>query len=629
MEDKIKDIVDKIARTNDVFEKIDLQNKLAWRFRLSDTNQSLDLANQTQNSSLKAGYRKGLAESLKNQAFAYQILLQYELCFKKASEGIALYRELNNRTGEADIINILGNSSFTLGDYENSLKYNLQALQIREETNDVHGKVLAYITIGNIFLLRNDTEVAANNYLRGLEFVKSYPGKISGEANLFTNLGLAYYKLGKFEKALECLYKGLELGDIDNDPAQLIISLHNLADILLKTGEPEAAEKHLLRGLEIAVAKGIKFGEASTLIGLGEVASYLKKNEDALKYLEKALTIVESFSFKKILPEIFLELSEIMFRQKNYEKALFYHKRFYEVKEKEFNEEEHKKIQSLLILHQVDTLKKESEVQRISNDMLKKLNEEIENKNRSIFESIDYAKHIQNSILPHSKSLKQYFSESFVLNSPKDVISGDFFWIYEKENHILVAAIDCTGHGVSGALMSIVANSLLNQVTSSHWVPSPSLILDEINYFMERTLTAHDESGLRDSMAVSLCAISKTKTGLVFTGTQNPLYIISGGALKEYKGDNISMGNSASAKFTGHPVKLTKGDCLYIFTDGFADQIGGPERKTLNSPAFENLLLKIHMQPMEKQKELLLEAMNDWMGKEKQTDDILIIGIKI
>jgi len=277
----------------------------------------------------------------------------------------------------------------------------------------------------------------------------------------------------------------------------------------------------------------------------------------------------------------------------------------------------------------IENLKKESEMHRLSNEKLLRLNEEMEEKNRSIMESIDYAKHIQDSILPHASNLKQYFSDSFVFSRPKDIISGDFFWIFEKENEILLAAVDCTGHGVSGALMSVVSNSVLNQVATNQWMPNPSFILNEVNHFMKRTLAAHDDSGLRDSMDIALCSVSKTRTDLLFSGAHNSLYIISENTLVEYRGDDISMGNSASVKFSNHKIKLKKGDCLYLFTDGFADQKGGESRNKFYYDPFKNLLLRNNKLPMEKQKIELHREMDTWMGNEKQIDDMLIIGIRI
>jgi serine phosphatase RsbU (regulator of sigma subunit) len=394
-------------------------------------------------------------------------------------------------------------------------------------------------------------------------------------------------------------------------------------------GDVVNAEKYYSLGLTAATATENKHGEATCLLGFGKTSLRLKNTDEAIQHLENALNIVTTYSLKGVLSEVYQTLSEVYTQTKDYEKALDYHKKFYTEKEREFTEETDKKTQNLLVLHQVDTLKKESEFHRLSHDELKKLNEKIEDTNRRIMESIDYAKHIQDSILPHTSNLKQYFSESFVFLRPKDIISGDFFWMYEKENEILIAAVDCTGHGVSGALMSVVANSLLNQVTSNQWMPNPSFILNEVNHYMERTLSAHDDSGLRDSMDIDLCSISKTKTELLFAGAHNSMYLISEGVLTEYKGDNISMGNSAAVKFTNHRIKLKKGDCLYIFTDGFADQKGGPEGKKFYYTPFKDLIMRIHTQPMDKQKTLLDKAMYEWMGNQRQIDDMLVIGIKI
>jgi len=295
-----------------------------------------------------------------------------------------------------------------------------------------------------------------------------------------------------------------------------------------------------------------------------------------------------------------------------------------------YRKTENREGEDSILSFMFETLKKESEVHRISNEKLKKLNEEIKEKNRSILESIDYAKHIQESILPHSSSLKQYFNDSFVFFRPKDIISGDFFWLFEKENEILVAAVDCTGHGVSGALMSVVVNSILNQVTLNQWLPNPSFILNEVNHYLQRTLATHDDSGLRDSMDIAICSINKSKADLLFAGAHNSLYIVSEGNLTEYKGDAISIGNSASVKFSNHKVKIKKGDCLYIFTDGFADQKGGPHRKKFYYEPFRDLLLKNHTQSMVKQKIQLNIAMDEWMGEnEQQIDDMLIVGIRI
>ncbi|MBL7892818.1 MAG: tetratricopeptide repeat protein [Bacteroidia bacterium] len=625
MSDNLKNIQRKINLATNALEKIDLQNQLAWELRLTDIKESLANAIITYNSSLEASYIKGKAESLRVQANAFYVLSKYDQSFHKAIEALELFRELNDKSGEAAIITMLGINSYSLGDYENSLKYHILSCQIREEINDIPGIIISLTNIGTIYFIKKDYAHAAQHFEKGLELARSIGGRPADEAILLINLGSIHSHNKEHEKALQFYFESINRYNFLNNVAVLL----SISESFLNIGDLTNAEKYYLLGLDKAISLESNFGEAKARLGLGKVAYKRGEHKLAVQYLEQSITKAGFSSEENILAEAYLSLSEVWASNKDYEKALSYHKLFCTEKEKEFSREADKKTQSLLVLHQVETLKKESESQRALNDELKKLNEEVEKTNRSIVESINYAKHIQDSILPHAGSLKQYFSESFVFQRPKDIISGDFFWIYEKENDILVAAVDCTGHGVSGALMSVVANSVLNQVAVNQWMPNPSFILNEANHFMERTLKAHDDSGLRDSMDIAMCSINKSKTELLFAGAHNPLYHISAGVLTEYKGDSISIGNSASAKFTNHRIKLKKGDCIYTFTDGFADQKGGPLRKKFYYEPFKNLLLKIHLESMEKQKWLLHETINEWMGNEKQIDDMLVIGIKI
>lgn len=611
--------------TRNTFEKIDLQNQLAWELRLSDIKGSLANATITYNSSLEVSYIKGKAESLRIQANAFYVLSKYDQSFQKAIEALELFRELKDRSGEAAIITMLGINSYSLGDYENSLKYHILSWQIQEGINDIPGIIVSLTNIGTIYCIKKDFHHAIQHFEKGLELARSIGGRPADEAILLINLGSIHSRNKEHEKALEFYFESLNRYNYLNNTGVLL----SISESFFNIGDLMNAEKYYLLGLKKAISLESNFGEAKALLGLGKVAHKRGKHKLAIQYLEGSISKAEFTSEENILAEAYLSLSEVWASNKDYEKALSYHKLFCKEKEREFSREADIKTQSLLVLHQVETLKKESESQRAVNDELKKLNEEVEKTNRSIVESINYAKHIQDSILPHAGSFKQYFSESFVFQRPKDIISGDFFWMYEKENDILVAAVDCTGHGVSGALMSVVANSVLNQVAVNQWMPNPSFILNETNHFMERTLKAHDDSGLRDSMDIAMCSINKTKTELLFAGAHNPLYHISSGIITEYKGDSISIGNSASAKFTNHRIKLKKGDCIYIFTDGFADQKGGPLRKKFYYEPFKNLLLKIYTESMEKQKWLLRETINEWMGNEKQIDDMLVIGIKI
>ena len=223
--------------------------------------------------------------------------------------------------------------------------------------------------------------------------------------------------------------------------------------------------------------------------------------------------------------------------------------------------------------------------------------------------------------------------DSFILFLPKDILSGDFYWLDEINDKILVAAVDCTGHGVPGALMSIVGNNILNQSIIEHKISKPSEILDELNKGVTNTLRQkNEESKVKDGMDIVLLALNRQKNILEFAGANNPLYHIRNGELNEIKGNKFPIGifiGEEIRHFTNHEIPLQKGDTIYLFTDGYADQFGGPKGKKFKYNQFKTILLEIQTLPMNAQREKLLTAIRSWQGENEQVDDILVIGIKI
>lgn len=269
----------------------------------------------------------------------------------------------------------------------------------------------------------------------------------------------------------------------------------------------------------------------------------------------------------------------------------------------------------------------------------------IEEKNREVMSSITYAKRIQSALLPSKKYLDEHNGDDyFVLFRPKDIVSGDFYWVNKKEDKLFLAAIDCTGHGVPGALMSIVAHSNLQRAIHVFHLHDCAGILDMIN----ETLVAgfkESEEGIRDGMDITLYAINKEKMQLEFAGANNSLYIINPGrktwpeqsypigesiAGVEICGDKQPIGYfEASKKFTGHLIDLQKGDTLYTFSDGYADQFGGPRGKKFMTKRLKELLVSIYHHPMHKQKEIIEQAHLQWRGNLEQVDDILVMGMRV
>jgi ligand-binding sensor domain-containing protein/serine phosphatase RsbU (regulator of sigma subunit) len=260
-------------------------------------------------------------------------------------------------------------------------------------------------------------------------------------------------------------------------------------------------------------------------------------------------------------------------------------------------------------------------------------NEELAEKNKDITDSIKYAKRIQEAILPPEKLIRKFVSEFFIFYKPKDIVSGDFYWMHQQGNNVLVAAVDCTGHGVPGALMSIVGNNLLNKALDEVANVDTAGILNRLNQGLADTIkTSFSEDSLRDGMDLSLININFSRKELTYSGAYNPAYVIRGQELIELMPDKISIGSyneEPNRKFGSQTVNLEKGDAIYLFTDGYADQFGGPNGKKFKYNQFKNLLVDIQNLPMEEQKKLLERNIEEWRGDLEQVDDILVIGIKV
>lgn len=262
-------------------------------------------------------------------------------------------------------------------------------------------------------------------------------------------------------------------------------------------------------------------------------------------------------------------------------------------------------------------------------------NDEITSQKKEIQDSINYAYNIQQATLPDIKEMQSLFSGLFVFYKPKDIVSGDFYWFVEKNGRILIAAADCTGHGVPGAFMSMIGIAKLNDVIQKDGILQPGNILSELNVLVKEVLHHDLATGMtmRDGMDIAMLSFpaSNEKSELSYAGAGRPLYIFTNGTLEEIKPTKASIGGHTedNKQFEQHTVKLKKGDCIYITTDGYADQFGGEKGKKFTTRAFKELLSTIGEKPMYKQQELIEQSFIKWKGSNEQVDDILIIGIQV
>ena len=253
---------------------------------------------------------------------------------------------------------------------------------------------------------------------------------------------------------------------------------------------------------------------------------------------------------------------------------------------------------------------------------------ELEEKNRDITASIRYAERIQAAMLPP----ENYFNNTFVLFMPKDIVSGDFYWMYDSGLKQFIATVDCTGHGVPGAFMSIIGHNSLNKIVKENGIKRPSEILDRLNIEVVHALLQRSQKAVRDGMDISLLSYDTLEHYVEYSGAYQPLYHVRDGKVTVYRPDRFPIGmidGQAKKNFTNHRVNVMKGDMLYIFTDGYADQFGGKDQKKFKSINIRRLLSEIYNYPEEEQKRLLEKAIRDWMGNIPQVDDILFVGTRV
>jgi serine phosphatase RsbU (regulator of sigma subunit) len=260
-------------------------------------------------------------------------------------------------------------------------------------------------------------------------------------------------------------------------------------------------------------------------------------------------------------------------------------------------------------------------------------NAELAEKNKDITDSIRYAKRIQEAILPPESLVKKYLPDSFIFAKPKDIVSGDFYLVDKKGEQVVFAAVDCTGHGVPGAFMSIVGHNILSHALSESGTVTPSVLLDKLNKGVSEALNqASEDTKLRDGMDIALCAVNFNTLELQFAGAYNPLFIVRGGEFIEVKGDNIAIGSYTGIQqstYTNHRIQLQKGDIIYVFTDGYIDQFGGPDGKKFKLNQFKSMLSTLNNVSLPQQALIIEKSIEQWRGVLQQVDDILVIGVKI
>jgi serine phosphatase RsbU (regulator of sigma subunit) len=361
-------------------------------------------------------------------------------------------------------------------------------------------------------------------------------------------------------------------------------------------------------------------------------------NTDVLTMLDDALKLAKQKNAKEEIYSIYDLYSRCYKQKESWEEAYKYLELYNELKNEVLAQNNTQKLKRIEFDFQFKSIQSEANDIKEKNEMLTKTfaqielqRNEIESKNIAITDSIHYAKRIQNSILPEDEKIKKILPNSFVFYKPKDIVSGDFYWVEQVGDEVLFSAIDCTGHGVPGAFVSLIAFNMLNKVVLERKITKPSLVLGELDKLM-RNLFSKSAEKVRDGVDMGFCSYNVKTNQLNFAGAYQSLFVCNGAEIEEIKGNRESIGFSIfkeKKQFVNHEVTVKSGDSLYLSTDGFPDQFGGEKGKKLKWKNFKQLLCDIQPTKIIEQKEELRQFFYNWKDDLEQLDDVCVIGVKI
>lgn len=638
----------------------------------SDLEKALDYYTKGLTLMREAKELNGEASCLANIGYVHYHKGNFTLAADYTLRAIRIKELMGDKRGMAACYNNLGNIYQDQTNYKDALLSHIKALKLREEIKDSSGIGTSYINIALVFEAQNKLDEALFNYQKAFNAAGTVGDKFA-MADALNNIGSIYTKKRNFKVALDHYNRALKLYKGSYYKMGEAVTYNGIGNVYLKNKNYNDALQYQLKGLQLHESGGFKKGSASTYNSLGEISSEMKNYNQALVYYKKALHIARELNSRDIMRDAYKNLSDIYEKLNDKDNAIHYLKLYYEEKDSLLNKENFRQIYE--INTRFETEKKEKEIQLLTKDqiisektakqqkivgialivglgllgillfslyaryrfkqranlLLEQQKKEILIQSRLITDSIDYAQTIQEAILPDEQKLASFLPDYFILYKPKATVSGDFYWIDKKGDQIICAVADCTGHGVPGAFMSILGQNILENVVQRNSVVDPGSILTMLNKEIVARFYKNEES-VKHGMDIAMIMIDEKHQQVHYAGARNSLYLVRENILKDIKADKFSIGTVSKDQqpvtFTDTTCDLKKGDVLYLFSDGFPDQKGGPDKKKFYYQPFKDLLVSISGLPLPEQKQKLDEAITDWMGGTEQIDDILVMGIR-
>lgn len=637
---------------------------------------------------VQAGDEKKEAISLLALGKAYAASGTSDSAIKCFEQSVVLMKKVGTDDEVGDLLINQGNTLIDAGAYDEALTVSLEAYKLYDNLGNKQGMARALIVSGNVYRMLESYFPAITNYERALKICREN-GDLNLEASCLNNLAIVYGNRGEIDSALVYLNMAKLIHEKTGNTASLAKVLNNMGSQFLAKAESDTtgliapyfldtAAQYFLASLDLKKKLGDRRGQVSGLSNLGAVSVQQGNLDKAIEYFQRALELATDIGSLELRRAISYNLYECYVDKNDIENALRYYREHTAMKDSIYTtgmQDGIAEMQARFGVEQAQADARATEAQKTliiwssvlggiifiiiiffiwrqsterkkvnvalneqkqeiekKNVALNSANLEIELKNKDITDSIRYARRIQEAILPELEFSTTFGKSAFVLYKPKDIVSGDFYWMAKKGDLLLFAAVDCTGHGVPGAFVSIVCSNLLTQSVNEHGLQEPHEILNDVNARLSLTLRQRvDESKVRDGMDIALCSIN-TKTGMLhFAGAFNPAWILRKGELIELKADKFPVGNFEDEDlrvFVRQEIQLQKGDRVYVFSDGYSDQFGGPQGKKYKRVQFIEFLKKIQAYPVHEHRGLLEREHLAWKGALEQIDDIVVMGVE-
>lgn len=583
-----------------------------------------------------------------NQATLFEHTGQFDKSLKYYLEAIKIYEAIGYQKGIGQCYNSIGVIFWYQDNYIKALQYMQKAMSINQAHADKYAVAINLANMAIVYDSKKNSDSALIMYQNALKIFYEYNNN-TAIANCHNNIGLLYIELEKYDEAIKNFILAGKIWEDNNNIAGRVTVLNNLGYCYLKSKQYTKAISYLERALPISRKLNSKYDQKLILKNLASAYAGLNKYDLAYKYQNEYNIVKDSLlneEKNKQLSELEIKFNTEKIQQQNNLLK----------KEKELEKiakDERDKAQQLRNTFQISGLllagilalmfyiryneKKKSNMQLEEKNMQITLQKQvIEQKNKDITDSISYAQTIQVAILPGEEIFKNSFADAFVLFKPRDIVSGDFYWYKKTDGKICFAVADCTGHGVPGAMMSMIGNDLLNHAVNDKNITDPAQVLKYLDIALNNLLRANNKQHRsNDGMDIVFCCLKQKSYALyelAFAAAQRPLWVIrANGEFEEYNPAKISLGNALgyNEEFVSNTIELKKGDAIYLFSDGYADQFGGEKEKKMLQKRFKAKLLSLHNNNMYIQKNELEAYYNKWKGSCTQIDDVCIVGLQV